>query len=314
MAKVIIPDKICPHCGGNEWYTRKNGYVICNTLLNEQNRKSMRKWRKNNPEENRKRCTKYRSESKEVAKITQQKRVRKNIDELSDQYIKALIQSSTGLGFGEISQDQVIEYRKLTLARREFKKLPLKTRRHIRAARDYKRDIVMIHQKYKQNVDNLTDSYIKGYYSSVLRCDGIIRLPKEVTPEEIIKSRAHLKKVRTLKKVRQMETPKSTTKQSALPTKEMSHKEKQDIYQQRYTEKKNAAKLALSVHTSQEELEATALIGTEPPINEPPINELVNSEENIVDEFKRIEARRQEILEEVEIFNNYVESFKIKLS
>ena len=34
MPKVIIPDKICSHCGGNEWYVFKNN-IRCNLKARE---------------------------------------------------------------------------------------------------------------------------------------------------------------------------------------------------------------------------------------------------------------------------------------
>jgi len=34
MPRVIIPDRICPHCGGNEWYIFKNS-IRCNLKIKE---------------------------------------------------------------------------------------------------------------------------------------------------------------------------------------------------------------------------------------------------------------------------------------
>jgi len=38
MATVIIPDKICPHCGGNKWFISTTGQVVCSRLNNERSK------------------------------------------------------------------------------------------------------------------------------------------------------------------------------------------------------------------------------------------------------------------------------------
>ena len=79
MAKVIIPDKICPHCGGNEWYvnfeniTKRTRYA-CAKLRKENSILQ----RINNREEINKRNRDWRSKNKDKIK----KRIRKKYPSL----------------------------------------------------------------------------------------------------------------------------------------------------------------------------------------------------------------------------------------
>lgn len=122
---------------------------------------------------------------------------------------------------------------------------------------------------------------------------------KYISQEDIIKYRENLKVIRELKKQNEMN--------KGVTTKEMTAKEKKAVYMKRYHEKKKLESLQ-----SVAEYENVAAIGVEEPI----VEELITKqpEMDIVTEFKKLEQRRIEIMTEVENFNNYVESLKIKLS
>jgi len=132
MAKVVIPDKICPHCGGNTWYDRTiNGkssyecYVkhyinMKNWRLNNKDkaRTSNRNWEKRNPEK----LKQYSLKSHNLQAAT-----------LNDTYIRQLIKSTTNrdakrhgdntrITSLDISPEQIIRRREILKVQQFIKK------------------------------------------------------------------------------------------------------------------------------------------------------------------------------------------------
>lgn len=119
-----------------------------------------------------------------------------------------------------------------------------------------------------------------------------------LSQDDVFKYKRYLEKRRELKNQKEMKNTVTKTKE--------------EIYKTRSEGQKKAWEKRRAKLSSVKEYEATAVIGVE---KEPIVEEAVTKqpEMDIVTEFKKLEARRLEILNEVEIFNEYVESLKIKL-
>lgn len=355
MAKIIIPDKICPHCGGTEWYIRPKGGLDC--VL--QRKEYRHNWGLLN--KNKEKLSKdiWNTKNKTARRQTSTIRSKNDTANLSDAYIKRVIRQRDGRKFKDISADEVIARRNQILEKREFNKLPDKIKSEI-----YKqRSTIAIKNWKERNSKELNDKFIKMHYAGSLSRMDIPTKVSEVTPEEIVKIRAHLMKVRTLKKINQMQTQIRVERPDIFPVIDTSLNKEVEKFNRSKTKrllkleelhsyldptvtlsistnvrdnKRWALRKELGVRTIEEveeainslkqelanefsskidssttitELAKTALVGDE--------RETVakSSDDNdVVAEFKKLEERRQEILQYVEAFNNYVESFKINLS
>lgn len=93
MPAINIPDKVCPHCNGTMWYTRKvfrkktssEGYrYVCNLKKIEQ----VMTWRQKNPEKYVKALKKGRLNRRNQTNCMYYK---KNVEFLSDRYLVSTI-------------------------------------------------------------------------------------------------------------------------------------------------------------------------------------------------------------------------------
>jgi hypothetical protein len=98
MPSIVIPKKICPHCGGNRWYINpKTEQEICHEKLLESNR---------------------RYHKTDSGKAALERARQKERDELTDNYLRQLIYSSIYNETGEqitrksISKEHLKKYRK----------------------------------------------------------------------------------------------------------------------------------------------------------------------------------------------------------
>lgn len=128
MARVTIPDRVCPHCGGTEWYssTNKNGYTGYSCI--KKKRENAIKWL--SIPENRARfiglVSKYNKTTK--GKRMRAKYTKKRIENLTDSYI---IEAITAMAYYEkvkldrksITKEQIERYRQSILAQRQLKQL-----------------------------------------------------------------------------------------------------------------------------------------------------------------------------------------------
>jgi hypothetical protein len=245
MAIEIILDKICKHCGGNQWFVsypkdRDDKKFICLNRKNElakryRNPENAKKWRQANPEKIYKYKRKWRNNNRE--KFNEyEKKWRKNNKE------------------------------KFNSNRRE-------------------------------RVLSLSDSYVKQVFVEGIRYDGGKMSQRDVTPKQIERQRFTIETRRKLKS----EIMKTTEQKEEVIDKKKLLREKQQIYNKRYTEKKK----------SQKDYQDLAGVDYEEPIE---VVKQTSYVDGVVEEFKKIELRRQEIIEQVETLNNYLESLKIKLS
>ena len=163
MPTVIIPEKICSHCGGNKWYQHGNRYW-CYIRRNEKE-KALRKNRDKEKYNNFRRLTnsykeillKEKEKRKEYRKLNPiikktplttaqrsakyylnikdnpkykiknvsraNKHFERNKEELNDKYIKSILCSGYELSFIDIPQDLIDLKRKQLLLTRQLRKL-----------------------------------------------------------------------------------------------------------------------------------------------------------------------------------------------
>lgn len=161
MPTVIVPDRICKKCGGNAWYFRKTynvdtGISSCATCRRkakdqwrinnpEKAKLSEKRWRVNNPEKVAAVARNYRKKHIEHARVLNRKWRQENPEKfresvsksgiracqnLSDSYIKSVIQKAYYYEFGEklkcadITQEAIEDHRILLQNKRiiqEFK-------------------------------------------------------------------------------------------------------------------------------------------------------------------------------------------------
>lgn len=83
MPTVIIPDKICSHCGGTKWVTRfrsgRTDYECKKSILEKQ-----AKYRKNHPEQILLSAKKYRESNREKIKVYTKTYYDKNVNLISE--------------------------------------------------------------------------------------------------------------------------------------------------------------------------------------------------------------------------------------
>lgn len=122
MSIQIIPDKVCPHCGGTTWLISNTGQVICSRLHNERSRL-------------------YRLNNLEKCRKQQREYIRKTVMELSDVYVRNML---IDLGFtnSQIDSSTIEKYRSYAKIRRNVK--------HLKRA---------IMEKQKQVVEELKRKY-----------------------------------------------------------------------------------------------------------------------------------------------------------
>lgn len=288
MARVTLPDKICPHCGGTEWYhMRKRLTYIFKCVPCE--RKRQQAWQA--------------SPSYDIEKARARNK----------------------------------RYRESHKKGNALYKLQWEFNHPEKAKASKKRS-------KKRQIERLTNNYIRNMLVAAYARLGIQLTAPQIPIEEVEKHRIHLIKVRTLKKVRQMEKESSIRPErlivpigvnaasGSVTTKDMNHQEKQSIYNARHAAKKALLKANPPKTTKQEKLdekwkakltkiaereiekESYAFTSVEEYVETAVYTNAVEPEEDVVTEFRKLELRRNEIIEQVKTFNNYVESFKINLS
>jgi hypothetical protein len=163
MAKVVIPDKICPHCGGNEWYVthpkdRKIRFICVSEKKKNVRRyvnkeivaEASKRFRINNPEKSKEYNKKWRNNNKEKYYTNLKKWKKENRDKvrgyvnkhrgkpeylLSPAYIKDAIingiayQHHIRISRRDISSEDIKLYREGLEAKRLFRNF-LKEEKH----------------------------------------------------------------------------------------------------------------------------------------------------------------------------------------
>lgn len=126
-----------------------------------------------------------------------------------------------------------------------------------------------------------------------------------ITLRESKKARKNYQKMKIMKEEK-IEKWKENLALKTTP--EMTREEKQKIYN-----KKSLSNKYLKEMLSREEYEALAVVGTES--KEKPEVKVKKQEEplSVEERFRMLDEERTKLINEVEIFNQYVESFKIKL-
>ena len=150
MPSVIIPDKICPHCGGNKWfkteekiknkhneikvYTRYRcivyKYEIDNAFRNKikhtdafKKKVKLRNtnWYNKNREKAIKDVTNYQLKNPEKRKVIAQRHCKKRTENLLDYYIIGIIKRNNNLNKSDISQELIEINRKSIQLQRQLK-------------------------------------------------------------------------------------------------------------------------------------------------------------------------------------------------
>lgn len=154
MPTVIIPEKICSHCGGNKYMMTKqkhNGkiYIKYQCLVKREEKRTI--WRKSNPdkikEQSKRAYAKYYNTDKwkatnsayieknrekinatnklwrdnsEKYRIKVKRKADKMIRELSDQYIKLTLTRRSGIAYSEVTPELIEIQRKSLKLQREL--------------------------------------------------------------------------------------------------------------------------------------------------------------------------------------------------
>lgn len=121
MPKVIIPDKICPHCGGNEWFVsyvkKSNGELrvkySCMT--------NVRKANKTFNEKNSETIKLKRLKGGQYHNLTL-KREKQNRDNLSDGYVRVRVARSLNKSCKCVTSEEIKNKREELIKMREYKK------------------------------------------------------------------------------------------------------------------------------------------------------------------------------------------------
>jgi hypothetical protein len=158
----------------------------------------------------------------------------------------------------------------------------------------------------------IKDAYVRHLmYNQAYNKDGT-RLNTKLIPQEVIEKQREILKIQRFikeqtskKQVNNMETVK---KRERVTTPDMTPAERQAVYNKNWLERKKAKQESLSATTTTlaELIDSSVEVVSAPKVSAP--------EEDIVSEFNKLEARRKEIIIQVEQLNNYLESLKIKLS
>lgn len=290
MATIIIPDKICPHCGGNTWYTVGKKYFICKKKRIEQNKKYAiihrdninsyrREWRRKNPERTKELNKYYRSKYRERVKATKRKYSRRIVDKMSDSYIKKCIKDAIRMqnkkgeikvivSSQDISQDQVNKYRESLIRSKEIRN-DIKKQMIMETMEDYNNLVAV------GTTENENDTLTNNLNSLQEQYDKLTEYMKSAS-------------FRTC-----------------------SHKG--SVYNKRST-------LKGKINVFKEALGMPLLVSgfTKSTIKTPIVKEVVIPKEttpkSVIDEYRELEARRKEILDDVNQFNEYLESLKLVLT
>ncbi len=174
MATVIIPDKICPHCGGNEWLTWKEGARIRYRCIIK-NRESSKKQHLKHPDK----YKKYRDKAKGNGTfyIKLRERNKKDAETLSNSYVKRLAASSLKKKYSEVTYEEIIKKREELIKYREYRKIPKKIRRKN-----------TVNKSQSKGIKNLSDRYMK--MCLINRSD--IKSKSDITKDMIIRQRASI--------------------------------------------------------------------------------------------------------------------------
>jgi len=135
MSTVIIPERVCSHCGGNKWIIEKETrkyWVRTRYRCYLQSQERVKKWRTNNPDKyksyglkdsevNGKVKTEYGYWRTEEYKKKQLLRYYENRDQITDRFIKHALARKTSLSQSDIPQDLIELKRKQLLLIRELK-------------------------------------------------------------------------------------------------------------------------------------------------------------------------------------------------
>jgi len=132
MPRVVIKNKICKNCGGNEWYTYTNkstGRISyqCVKYRKILDKNYSNKYYQNNKERFAKNAKKYRNTKR--GKESLERARKKERDNLTDNYIRQCIYTNIYNTTGEkivrkdIPEDVIKEYRQIQIAKREVRKL-----------------------------------------------------------------------------------------------------------------------------------------------------------------------------------------------
>lgn len=195
MPKVVIPDKICPHCGGNEWFIsypkRKDGTVRTKYSCLVRMYEAKERYNKKHSDELkilRRKGGKYYKKTRE--------RDNKYIKNLSDSYVKARAAASLGKKYKDVTLEEIQNKREEIIKIREYKKIPYKERRK---------------QQYRQHHikrrETLNDSYVKSVIRNTLRQKtDILPSSDEISNNDVIKTRASIKACRKQKSTSYIKT------------------------------------------------------------------------------------------------------------
>ena len=142
MAKVIIPDKICSHCGGNEWYiinSKRDGISYhCVKKIHENyinyhktHKIKSKAWQQKYYSDNKERILAYHKEYRHTpeGKASMRRSEKKEQTTLSNRYVKRLIYSAIYLQYKvriqmkNITQEQINKYRESIQVQRQLKQL-----------------------------------------------------------------------------------------------------------------------------------------------------------------------------------------------
>lgn len=269
MAKVIIPDKICRICGGNEWYNSKR-CVHCSGKAGEKYRATHKAehlnsvvcWQKNNPLK---------------TKIINRLSKKKAAVLLTDAYIRHTIYCTAK--YNNVHRDlHEISDHEVEMTRTHIIKL-----RTLKKARQMENSTTVIPKKEKGNRSKTKRLLKLEELHSYLDPTVTLSISTNVRDNK----RWALRKELGVRTIEEVEEAINSLKQELA----------------------NEFSSKIDSSTTITELAKTALVGDERK------TVAKSSDDNdVVAEFKKLEERRQEILQYVEAFNNYVESFKINLS
>jgi hypothetical protein len=150
MPTIIIPDKICPHCGGNKWFKTEEKisnkhneikvYVRYRCLIRKyeiekairdkirhteafKNKAKVRNsnWYNKNREKAIKNVAEYHLKYPEKRKVIAQRHFRKRVEELLDYYVIGIIKRNNNLNKNNITQELIEINRKSIKLQRQLK-------------------------------------------------------------------------------------------------------------------------------------------------------------------------------------------------
>lgn len=186
MPKVIIPDKICPHCGGNEWFyiirksttKRKSHISYCCINKKREDSKIYRERRKQKGIEPY--SSYYYKKNKEKLRNVDNVRKKEGRDNLSDWYIRSYIASKKGISSNNVTQEEIIYKRaQIEEYRKKYKGVAKEDR------------VKLYAKKWEENSRvYLSDAYIKRLIRQANKIKGIKIYNKDISEDDVIKRRA----------------------------------------------------------------------------------------------------------------------------